>query len=131
MTFRRLKTRHISTKNQLEAFYQSLMPRITSIGKTHGYSMAVHGSRRRDLDVVAVPWTKDAHAPITLIRDIELKLLDYRFCPSDIRKVLTQKPHGRLAYAIVIGILSRRFRGKNSGSRQTHAYIDLSIMPRT
>lgn len=45
---------------------------IRQIAREHGYAIAVHGSLRAesDIDLLAVPWVKDAHAPRTLMRAI-------------------------------------------------------------
>ena len=49
---------------------------IRAIAREHGYAIAVHGSLRAesDIDLVAAPWTKDAHGYWTLIRDIQRRL---------------------------------------------------------
>lgn len=91
---------------------------VRAIAREHGYAIAVHGSQRptRDIDLVAVPWTKNAHAFSTLVRAI--KALPYLNYPK--RERPTPKPHGRLATVFII----------------THrhgtcpAYVDLSVMPR-
>lgn len=38
---------------------------IRAIAREHGYCVAEHGSMRResDIDLLAAPWVKDAHAP--------------------------------------------------------------------
>lgn len=41
---------------------------VRAIAREHGYAVAVHGSlrRERDIDLLAAPWVKNAHAPRTL-----------------------------------------------------------------
>lgn len=92
---------------------------IRAIAREHGYAIAVHGSlrRERDIDLLAVPWIKEAHAPRTLMRAInELAYLS-RVKEHDKDK---PKPHGRLGFVWLI-----KFRGKDCP-----AYVDLSVMPR-
>lgn len=91
---------------------------VRAIAREHGYCIAVHGSMRpqRDIDLLAVPWTKNAHAFSTLVRAIK-KLPYLHYSP---REKVTAKPHGRLATAFVI-----RYRHGTCP-----AYIDLSVMPR-
>lgn len=93
---------------------------IRAIAREHGYCIAPHGSMRSasDIDLLAAPWVKDAHAPRTLMRAINQ--LPY------LRRVKEHdndppKPHGRLGFVWLI----------------THHhdtcpyYVDLSVMPRS
>lgn len=91
---------------------------VRAIAREHGYCIAVHGSMRpeRDLDLLAVPWTKDAHAFSTLVRAV--KKLPYLHYPSN--ETPTKKPHGRLATVFII-----RWRHGTCPK-----YVDLSVMPR-
>lgn len=91
---------------------------VRAIAREHGYAIAVHGSLRaeRDIDLLAAPWAKDAHAFSTLVRAIST--LPYLHRPKSERP--TPKPHGRLA---TVWIVKHRARG-------CPAYIDLSVMPR-
>lgn len=90
---------------------------VRRIGREHGYAIGVHGSLRssRDIDLIAVPWTKRAHAASTLRRAVAE--LPYLMLP---RQGDGSKPHGRKAWAFVI-----RYR-----ARGCPAYLDLSVMPR-
>ena len=49
--------RLIKTPDELEAFYTSIIPKIRKVARQHGYAIGVHGSLRRDLDLIAVPWS--------------------------------------------------------------------------
>lgn len=44
----------------LTAFYSSRLPAIRDAAKEHGYAIGVHGSMRRDLDLIATPWRDGA-----------------------------------------------------------------------
>lgn len=72
-----MRKEHAEQQACLPLGYVSLLPALTRAAKSNGYALAVHGSMRRDLDLVAVPWpgTQDP----------------------------AQKPHGRLAWAIHLG----------------------------
>lgn len=92
---------------------------IRRIGREHGYAIASHGSLypKRDIDLVAIPWTRTAHSRSTLLRAIGK--LDYLYrSPRDDDNA--DKPHGRRAH---IFNLRRRLEG-------TPWYVDLSVMPR-
>lgn len=80
---------------------------------SEGYALLFHGSFTRDLDLIAVPWTKAACEPDHLLRRVlaatKLRSLDEK--PSE-------KEHGRLAWTLVF---------KTFGDPR---FIDFSIMPR-
>lgn len=87
--------------------------------KSHGYALAVHGSLRRDIDVVAVPWTDEACAAAQLVKDVcetlvSLKLA-YGFDAAGVKGEC--KPLGRHAWSILL-------RG------QPFTYLDISVAPR-
>lgn len=82
-----------------------------------GYALAVHGSERRDLDLIAAPWTDEAVSAGELAHEIAIAVGG--FIPTDetgsADRNPTSKPHGRLAWSIHLG---------------GGPYIDLSVMPR-
>lgn len=92
---------------------------IRAIGREHGYAIAVHGSLRaeRDIDLLAAPWVKSAHSPLTLMRAINKLPYLWRVKAHDQDP---PKPHGRLGY---VWIVKHRAKG-------CPAYVDLSVMPR-
>lgn len=93
---------------------------VRAIARDHGYAIAVHGSMRqqRDIDLVAIPWVKRAHAPTTLVRAIAK--LPYLERPRGRPGELEAKPHGRLGVVLMI------MRRHGTCPR----YVDLSITPR-
>ena len=106
-------------------FYASLLPRLTTVARERGYALAVHGSMRRDLDLIAVPWTNDAMNPLGLVRAL------CRACGGNLahkshRQVMgeayeekpIEKPHGRLSYSIYL-----------SDEGGDGPYLDVSVMP--
>lgn len=90
--------------------YQMLRRRALELG----YSLAVHGSLARDLDLIAVPWVEDAVSADRLVEELRQSTAAF-LSPSDANPEF--KPHGRRAWAMhLVG---------------TGTYIDLSVMPRT
>jgi hypothetical protein len=89
---------------------------IRAIAREHGYAIAVHGSLRscRDIDLIAAPWVKEAHAPRTLMRAINKLPYLMRVKAHDHDP---PKPHGRLGYVWII-----RYRRDDCP-----AYVDLSV----
>lgn len=85
--------------------------------RNQGYAVAVHGSRVRDLDLIAVPWTDETpHTPLAVAEMIADAI------PGTVIGKPTKKPHGRVAF--VIHPLSPLQHGFDRW------YIDLSVMPR-
>jgi hypothetical protein len=83
------------------------------IAWSEGYSLLMHGSFTRDLDLVAVPWREGACEPEHLVSRIADS--------ADLRSVSTdpgEKAHGRLAWTLVF---------KAFGDPR---FVDLSVMPR-
>lgn len=97
-------------------WYAVMYLKLDRIAWRHGYALALHGSMRRDLDLVAIPWTDDADDPEKLIRAF-VRLIIERAAVDVKLPLPTIKPHGRLAYSIPIGFASGH-------------YLDVSVMPR-
>lgn len=75
-----------------------------------GYAVGIHGSLKRDVDLIAVPWVYPAQDPETLIQGL---------CNTLKARVVGEiepKPHGRVACSIQID--------------GWYKVIDLSIVPR-
>lgn len=95
-------------------YYPQVKAVLPALSKRSGYALAVHGSEKRDLDIVAVPWTEECISPEELADLIVQRVgLFVDFCHR--KKDFDIKPHGRIAYFILL---------PNGCS------IDLSIMPK-
>lgn len=83
--------------------------------KTLGYALAEHGSRERDIDLVAVPWGERACPPESLANGLR-QVLDQLYGvglevgPNEKHP----KPHGRLCWSFWI---------------KPWTYVDLSVFP--
>jgi hypothetical protein len=99
--------------------YALIYPGMAKIAEDNGYSLALHGSLATDLDVVAIPWTKEAVDERTLLEALKHYFGLLGLIEDEIEKGLlsgvTEKPHGRRAWRITTF---------PAGS------VDLSIMPR-
>ena len=82
---------------------------IRQYAKEVGYAIGEHGSKERDLDLIAVPWSSNADSPEKLIQHLCEKL--------DAAQVgeIESKPLGRIAVSIQM--------------RGWYRHIDLSITP--
>lgn len=99
----------------IESILSAILPAIRVAARQKGYAVAVHGSLKRDIDLVAIPW-----APPTATSTQE-ELVD-AVCGA-VAGVLgachkhsaSDKPHGRKAWTLI----HRGFVGN----------IDISVMP--
>lgn len=82
-----------------------------------GYALAVHGSLKRDIDLVAVAWTEQAVSSDELanaILQVARTETGYAELSADLAgEIRSERPHGRIAWAIIVA----------GGS-----YIDLSVI---
>ena len=103
----------------LACIYAQILPRIRLAAKDLGYAVAIHGTMTRDLDLLAVPWVKEAVEPIALVKAVADAVGGYIIGDrTDERGYIsehpTEQPHGRKSWNICWG-------GK--------VFIDLSVMP--
>ncbi len=89
--------------------YAAMYPEIAEIFRTHGYALAIHGSLRRDFDLIAVPWVEKPSKPEDVIAEIT-KTFSINLIGTG-----TPKLHGRTAWTISVG--------------WGECFIDLSFMP--
>lgn len=47
-------------RDDLQAFFLSRLPSIREAAREHGYAIGLHGSLRRDMDLIATPWRNGA-----------------------------------------------------------------------
>jgi len=101
------------------AAYAILYPQLAEIARHHGYTLAIHGSMTRDLDLIAVPWVDDAGDPQALVAALTAEIGGYVIGNTRTAGTIPHriKPHGRRAWTI---------HWEASGEH----YIDLSVMPR-
>jgi hypothetical protein len=87
------------TIDKMQEFYLSRLPAIREAAKEHGYAIGLHGSTRRDFDIMAMQWREDVSDKNTLARAIAMAACgiaregDYQW---------EKKPMGRVAVSIPI-----------------------------
>lgn len=84
--------------------------KIRAKARECGYAIGIHGSLKRDVDLIAVPWAYPAATPEDLIRSLCVAL------NARVIGEIEPKPHGRVACSIQIDGWFK--------------IIDLSITPR-
>lgn len=77
--------------------YAALYPELCVIFQKHGYALAVHGSMRRDFDLVAIPWASEVSTHEVVLDEIK------RVFATTSMGGATVKNHGRIAYTLAIG----------------------------
>lgn len=115
------------------SLYAQLLPTLREVARGHGYALGVHGSLTTDLDLIAVPWSRDAEHADVLIESLRAAVdgtIDQRVfsctaciegeahCPH-VGHNPSIRPHGRLAWSIYLN------------SEPAGPYLDVSVMPRT
>ncbi|MEN9885564.1 MAG: hypothetical protein RL758_142 [Pseudomonadota bacterium] len=118
-TFKPGSWTHIPTVDDLTTFYLSRLPAIREAAEAHGYAIGVHGSLRRDFDLIAAPWRDGAADADTLAHAVAQAA-----CGIDRAGAYDweQKPAGRLATSIPI--CWPAWHGQAGAG-----HIDLSVMP--
>lgn len=98
----------------MPVMYANYYGLLMSAARECGYSLAVHGTVNRDLDLIAVPWVEEAQKPEELLRKF-CRILGAEMKPNGepAYDVKEEKPHNRVAYSIITG---------------GGGYIDLSII---
>lgn len=102
--------------SSIAVFMDLCFPRLRETARTHGYALAIHGTLRRDIDLVAIPWTDKATAVDDLVAALAGTMRDctgWGFPKT--KESWTDKPHGRIALNFVASF---------------DIEVDLSIMPR-
>ena len=96
------------------ALLDAILPPVRVAARFNGYAVAVHGSLKRDIDLLAVAWTDDAATA-----DILVQAIRGTICGVLGNCLLVGdpglKPHGRIAYTLI----HPGFAGE----------IDLSVIP--
>lgn len=77
--------------------YAALYQEWAELFRGHGYALAIHGSLRRDFDLIAVPWIEQPSAPADVMRELT-EVFAVRLIGEPSAKL-----HGREAWTVSIG----------------------------
>jgi hypothetical protein len=108
---------HAHTVDEMSAFYLSRLPAIRDAAKNLGYAIAVHGSTRRDFDLIAMPWREEYANKDNLAEAIQKAACGFHHTEYQ----WEQKPAGR--FATSFPICWTEFPKMISGG-----HIDLSVI---
>lgn len=108
-----------ATVDDMQRFFMSRLPAIREAAQSLGYAIGLHGSCRRDLDLIAAPWRDGASDPDTLARAVA-----HAACgiTRQGKYDWERKPAGRVATSIPI--CWPGWHGQDGAG-----HIDLSVMP--
>jgi hypothetical protein len=111
---------HAVDIDDMEQFFYSRLPAIREAARKLGYAIGVHGSCRRDFDLMAMPWTSEASSIEALAHAVAIAACGItRDAPYRWEK----KPAGR--YAVSIPICWPEW----DDDRPSLGMIDLSVIP--
>lgn len=103
-------------------YFDVLIKPLRHRARSCGYALAVHGSIKTDIDLVACPWRHspiDAHSLAEELRKVAEAIIGIaRIRDVDKARLPERKPCGRLAWSFYL--VPDDFQGP---------YIDLSVMP--
>lgn len=108
-----MKERDEITTNGRAVFYTVLYPEFRQKALDLGYTLALHGSMARDMDMIAVAWVKEAKSPDELVRAFS-DCIGGTVWKNHHFKNKALMPHNRIAYTLSIF---------------SDWFIDLSIIP--
>ena len=90
-----------ATQAFVDAFLAEVMDDLRLVARGCGYALLVHGTRARDIDMLAVPWTSQAE-DADFLRQRLLGALAGKFGRAvHHSNEWTEKPHGRRACTIL------------------------------
>lgn len=114
-----MRWQRVKDLDELEIFYLSIIPQIKAAGKEMGYAIAVHGSMRRDLDLIAVPWVEDDFCDAYSLA----RVIHQAVCGIESQKYIWErKPNGRIATCFPICFPDFQIDAPSLG------HIDLSVI---
>ena len=92
------KIRELVTTNGRAVFYACMWNDFRQSALDKGWALALHGSLANDMDIMAMPWVKDASPVLEMILALK-KCFDK---PSEIHISITDMPNNRKVYTISI-----------------------------
>lgn len=110
---------HIENAEELVKFYLGILIPIRSAAKKCGYAIGVHGSMRRDLDLIAVPWVEEFSDKNDLAGAIQIAACGLKSASYEWER----KTHGRMATAFPVC-----WTWHCTPMIKSNGHIDLSVM---
>jgi hypothetical protein len=89
-----------AARAEIGTFAQHCLGPIREAARKHGYAVTEHGSKARDYDLVAVPWTDEAGSAEEVIAAIAGAIRSQTGWGT-VNGAHAEKPHGRVAVIII------------------------------
>lgn len=106
---------------------EEVVTKVREIARSMGWAIGVHGSMKRDIDLIAVPWTENAEGVYTVFLAIQEAIGTDHAQPGESLRGDLRKPHGRQALMIIPkGAVS--YKGKNGMDDWNPPAIDISFV---
>ena len=130
----------VQCKHDSRPLYDQLIDPLRDVARRLGYAIGVHGTLKRDIDLIACPWTRDAVSARCLVKAIQAKareVIGYAE-PHWAEKRSSNSTYfrnGCSGFAEGVGRMSAKPHGRRCWTfhllrSQDGPYIDLSVMPR-
>jgi len=116
-----MNSKPVKTKPQ---YYAVILNPLQKIAKKHGYNLLVHGSMKRDLDLIAIPWSDNTSSHLTVLQHMS-KYLGADVYDNLEYYQLRRLPGGRQSYIINL----HRRGAKNNYKADAQYYLDISFTP--
>lgn len=110
----------VNSMDEMQAFYLSRLDDMRAAARELGYALGLHGSMRRDFDLIAVPWVDNAADKDDLAATLQMAACGTRMSKYSWH----DKPHGRVATSFAV-CWPEWHETTGAGC------VDLSVMPRT
>lgn len=111
------------TLDEMQAFFMSRLPSIRVAAREHGYAIGLHGSMRRDFDLMAMQWCSDASDKDALAHAIAIAACGIT---REGAYQWEQKPSGR--FAVSIPICWTDHSNPDFKNKLSLGHIDLSVI---
>ena len=95
------KTRNEITTDGRAVFYTIMYPKFREAALDKGYTLALHGSMAKDMDLIAVAWVENAR-PVKELIEAFSDLIGHTVWKDHHLKEGNVKPHGRVTYTLSI-----------------------------
>lgn len=108
----------VNSIDEMQDFYMSRLPAIREAAKKCGYAIGLHGSCRRDFDLMAMPWVENYENVDTLAKEIQKAACGFH----SQKYTWEKKSQGRIATSMPICWTAEHMRALSIG------HIDLSVL---
>lgn len=105
------------------SFYALCFYDLKDIAKRFGYNLVLHGSLNRDMDLIAIPWMRNAKPVDDMIDALVLYLGGELLLRGTNKKRYSTHPYGRVIYVINLN------RGDFDNPEDPQYYLDISVTP--